>query len=61
MIKRLLPGIMLLAISVVAVWAWLFYRENLRGIAPSVFHASLDAATLARQGKSPLSYQKESN
>lgn len=59
MIKRLLPGILFLAISVVAVWAWLFYRDNLRGIAPTVFHASSDAATLVRQGKSPLSYPEE--
>ena len=57
--KRLLIGIPLLAISLVAVWAWLFYRENLRGIAPAVFHTSSDAATLVRQGKSPLSYPEE--
>lgn len=57
--KQLLPGILLLAISVFAVWAWLFYRENLRGIAPAVFHASSDAATLVRQGESPLSYPGE--
>ncbi len=57
--KHLLPGLLLLAISVVAVLAWLFYRDNLRGIAPAVFHASSDAATLVRQGKSPLSYPGE--
>ncbi len=44
--KPLLPAILLLMLGVGAVWAVLFYRENLRGFAPAVFQASSDAAAL---------------
>ncbi len=57
--KPLLPALLLIMLGIGAVWAVLFYRANLRGIAPAVFKASSDAAALVRQENSPLSYPAE--